>query len=196
MNYQTAQFIASYGLYKQIPESTLPEIVFAGRSNVGKSSMLNKIFQRKKLARVSSEPGKTATINFYRVEDVHFVDLPGYGYARASKSQQQRWSKLTERYFQGNRNIVLVVLLIDMRHPPTVLDLQMIDFLKAKNFLFTILLTKSDKLKKTKQKEQLKNIAEEIDSFDQNNFIPFSSATGEGVTELRSIIEKAVSENK
>ncbi len=120
MNYNKVEFEAAFGTLKQIPQSDLPEIVFAGRSNVGKSSMLNRIFNRKNLARVSSMPGKTITINFFKVEnDVRIVDLPGYGYAKVAKGEKRRWAEMMEGYFQSPRNIKLVVQLVDMRHKPS-----------------------------------------------------------------------------
>ena len=119
MNYNKVEFEAAFGTLKQIPESDLPEIVFAGRSNVGKSSMLNRLFNRKNLARVSSMPGKTITINFFKVENVRIVDLPGYGYAKVAKGEKRRWAEMIEGYFQSPRNIKLVVQLVDMRHKPS-----------------------------------------------------------------------------
>ena len=120
MNYNKVEFEAAFGTLKQIPQSDLPEIVFAGRSNVGKSSMLNRIFNRKNLARVSSMPGKTITINFFKVEnDVRIVDLPGYGYAKVAKGEKRRWAEMMEGYFQSPRNIKPVVQLVDMRHKPS-----------------------------------------------------------------------------
>ncbi|MBR5544142.1 MAG: ribosome biogenesis GTP-binding protein YsxC, partial [Clostridia bacterium] len=119
MRYDKAEFKAAYGTFGQLPESNLPEIAFAGRSNVGKSSLLNRLFGRKNLARVSSVPGKTITINFYQVDEYNFVDLPGYGYAKVAKTEKDRWAEMMEGYFNSDRNIKLVVQLVDMRHPPT-----------------------------------------------------------------------------
>ena len=126
MNFNKAEFIASYGISTQLIQDDLPEIAFAGRSNVGKSSLLNKLFNRKNLARVSSVPGKTVTVNFYNVDGNRFVDLPGYGYAKISKSEKDRFSELMEGYFQSGRNIKLVVQLVDMRHKPSADDIGMI----------------------------------------------------------------------
>ena len=123
------------------------EIAFAGRSNVGKSTLINKIFNRKNLARVSSVPGKTATINFYGLENVFFVDLPGYGYAKVAKSEKRRWSELIEGYLNSGRDLRLVFLLIDMRHAPSADDLHMINYLIDAELPFVIILTKADKLK-------------------------------------------------
>ena len=129
MNFNKAEFYASYGQYKQIPPAEKVEIAFAGRSNVGKSSLINKIFNRKSLARVSSVPGKTATINFYKIDDCFMVDLPGYGYAKIAKSDKLRWSSLIEGYLMSDRDIALVFQLIDIRHAPSADDIHMINFM-------------------------------------------------------------------
>lgn len=196
MNFNKAQFKISYGISKQLPNSDELEIAFAGRSNVGKSSAINKIFNRKNLARVSSVPGKTATINFYSLDDLNFVDLPGYGFAKVAKSEKHRWSELIEGYFNQDRNIGLVIQLIDMRHPATKLDIQMIDFLIERELPFVVLLTKSDKLNKSQTKERLEKIITEISYGDQITIIPFSSETGEGVDTIRKIIEDVYEESK
>lgn len=129
MNFNKAEFNSAFGISSQLPISDVPEIAFAGRSNVGKSSLLNKLFNRKNLARVSSVPGKTITINFYNVDGNRFVDLPGYGYAKISKQERDRFGELMEGYFQSGRQIELVVQLIDMRHPPSKDDFNMISFM-------------------------------------------------------------------
>ncbi len=148
------------------------------------------IFNRKNLARVSAVPGKTATINFYQVENVHFVDLPGYGYAKVAKSEKHRWSELIEGYFSQDRDLRLVVELIDMRHPPTVLDVQMVEFLIAHSLPFVVLLTKYDKLNKKERTERLSKIKEELPYGDQITIIPFSGETGEGADKLRAIFDE------
>lgn len=191
MNYNKAEFHSCYGLYKQIPASDRTEIVFAGRSNVGKSTLINKIFNRKSLARVSSVPGKTATINFYRLEDVFFVDLPGYGYAKVAKTEKERWAGLIEGYLNADRNIELVFLLIDMRHAPSADDIHMINFLIDAELPFVIILTKADKLNKTSRAKMMAEFAETIPCFEDIHVIPFSSQTFEGVEEVRQIIEEA-----
>lgn len=191
MNYNNVAFEAAYGTAKQLPVSDLPEIVFSGRSNVGKSSLINKLFNRKNLARVSSVPGKTTTINFFRCEDVRFADLPGYGYAKRSGEEIRRWSNLMEGYFQSERNIKLVVQLVDMRHKPTADDKTMIDFLTAAGVPFVIALTKSDKLKKTERAKREQEIPEELPGLET---IAFSSENGEGVEALKTRIQAALSE--
>lgn len=148
MNYNNAEFYTSYGSFKQIPKSERTEIAFSGRSNVGKSSLINKIFNRKSLARVSAVPGKTATINFYSLENLYFVDLPGYGYAKVTKSDKERWAGLIEGYLHDDRELALVFQLIDFRHPPTSDDVMMVNFLIDSGIPFVVILTKADKLSK------------------------------------------------
>lgn len=194
IHFNKAVYTASYGLSSQLPPSRELEIAFAGRSNVGKSSLLNKLFNRKGLARVSSVPGKTATINFYMADDVAFVDLPGYGYAKVGKSEKERWSELIEGYFNDDRNFGLIVQLIDMRHPPTKLDLDMIHYLIERELPFLIVLTKSDKLNKTERQKRLSAYLEEIPYADEITMIPFSAENGEGVEELRGIISDLAEE--
>lgn len=193
MNYNKVQFEAAFGTLKQIPESDVPEIVFAGRSNVGKSSMLNRIFNRKNLARVSSVPGKTITINFFKVEDVRIVDLPGYGYAKVAKGEKRRWAEMMEGYFQSPRNIKLVVQLVDMRHKPSEDDYIMMRFLKEAGLPFIVAATKSDKLNKTQYNERKNALRDELAEFgDSLIILPFSSEKGEGTDELKKIIESVL----
>lgn len=196
MNYHNVEFETSFGLASQLPPSDLAEIAFAGRSNVGKSSMINKLFNRKRLARVSATPGKTATVNFFRLEEIRFVDLPGYGFAKVSKSEKQRWADLMEGYFDGSRSLELVFQLVDMRHPPSKDDLNMIDFLIQQEIPFVIVLTKKDKLSKKEQSERLEALKTEIPYADQITMLPFSSETGEGVEDVRRIIDEIADELK
>jgi len=195
MNFNKAEFAASYGNFSQIPPQQKLEIAFAGRSNVGKSSLINKILNRKSLARVSSVPGKTATINFFSVDGIYFVDLPGYGYAKVSKTEKKRWSELIDGYLMSERNIALVFQLIDMRHPPTEDDLLMIDFLIQNQMPFIVVLTKADKLSSSARRERLENFKKEIPYSEQIKMIEFSSITGEGIDELRRIIEEVSNED-
>lgn len=194
MKYEKAEFKCAYGTFEQLPASDLPEIAFAGRSNVGKSSLLNKLFMRKNLARVSSVPGKTITINFYGVDGVNFVDLPGYGYAKVSRSEKQRWANMMEGYFNSDRNIKLVVQLIDMRHPPTSDDLMMMEFLESTGIDYIVVMTKSDKLNKGEYKKRLEKSAEELSFIDSEYIIPFSSQTGENIEKIKAIIESHLEE--
>lgn len=191
MNFNKAEFEKAFGLSAQLPIADKPEITFAGRSNVGKSSLLNKLFNRKNLARVSSVPGKTVTVNFYNVDGERFVDLPGYGYAKIPKAEKQRFAELMEGYFQSGRDIRLVVQLIDVRHKPTADDMAMISFLKQFEIPFAVVLTKSDKLKKKEYASQKELIINELGNPDYP-VIPFSSVTGEGVEEIKCVIEKAL----
>lgn len=195
MNYNLVTFETSFGRPDQLPESTLTEIAFSGRSNVGKSTLINKIFNRKQLARVSAVPGKTVTINFFRLENLRFADLPGYGYAKVSKGSKEKWGDLIETYFDGSRNLGLVFQLVDMRHPPTRDDLQMIDFLIENQFPFVVVLTKADKLKKTERERRLAALQQEIPCAGQITMIPFSAQTGEGVDQVRQIIEEIAAED-
>lgn len=192
MNLQDAAFEAAYGTFAQLPTSDLPEIAFSGRSNVGKSSLLNRLFNRKSLARVSSVPGKTVTINFYSVGDVRFVDLPGYGYAKVPKAEKIRWAEMMEGYFNSDRNIKLVVQLVDMRHPPTKDDLQMLSFLRENKIPYVVALTKSDKLNKTEYAQRLKSVQTELDFIRTECVIPFSAVTGEGRETLLDAIRSVL----
>ncbi|MEG2174364.1 MAG: ribosome biogenesis GTP-binding protein YihA/YsxC [Oscillospiraceae bacterium] len=187
MNIHDVTFERSFGLSEQLSASDRPEFVFMGRSNVGKSSLINRLMNRKSLARVSATPGKTATINFYRAGEVRLVDLPGYGYAKVAKGEHRRYSELIGGYFAGDRDVVLVFLLIDMRHPPTVDDLSTMDFLMREEMPFVVVLTKSDKLNKTQRAVRLADILNELPC-EGVTLIPFSSETGEGLEALREIV--------
>lgn len=194
MNYNNAKFFASYGRYDQIPPPERTEIAFSGRSNVGKSSLINKIFNRKSLARVSAVPGKTATINFYELENIYCVDLPGYGYAKVAKSDKERWNSLIGGYLAADRELALVFQLVDFRHPPTKDDLMMINYLIEGEFPFVVVLTKADKLTNNQRKERLESLKTELPYFEDITTIQFSAETGEGVEEIRSIIEELAEE--
>ena len=196
LNYNKAEFTAAYGKFSQIPAPERIEIAFAGHSNVGKSTLINKLFNRKNLARVSSVPGKTATINFYGLENIYFVDLPGYGYAKVSKSEKERWSGLIEGYLSSDRDIRLVFMLVDMRHAPTKDDVHMINYLIDEEMPFVLVLTKADKLNKTERAKRLEAFKDEIPCFEDIHIIPFSSQTFEGVEELRQIVEEIADDNE
>ena len=191
MNYNNAAFERAYGISNQLPPSNETELAFAGRSNVGKSSLLNKLFNRKSLARVSSVPGKTITINFYDVDGVKFVDLPGYGYAKISKQEKERFGELMEGYFKSGRNIKLVVQLVDMRHKPSADDFGMISFMKEMNIPFIIVMTKADKLKKKEYEKRLEESKKEFEFLGGVTVIPFSSQSGLGLEEVKKQIESA-----
>ncbi len=191
MNYNLVEFKGAFGTSSQIPESKRPEVSFVGRSNVGKSSLINKLFNRKQLARTSSMPGKTSTINFFGTEEIDFVDLPGYGYAKVAKSEKGRWSEMINGYFDQYRYYALVVSLIDIRHPATKLDEQMIEFLRACKLPFVVALTKADKLSKSQASKQMAAIKKQLDLPQEIAMVVTSSEKGTGIDELRTIIEKA-----
>nr|WP_319488092.1 ribosome biogenesis GTP-binding protein YihA/YsxC [uncultured Caproiciproducens sp.] len=188
MNFDKATFEYAAGRPDQLPESTVPEIVFSGRSNVGKSSLINKLINRKSLARISAKPGKTGTINFYNLKDCRLVDLPGYGYAKVSQSEKRRWSELVEGYLNAQRNVKLVIQIIDMRHSPSANDLDMIDYLLNSGLYFLIAATKSDKLNKTERLAQLELLHEMFSQVEGLKVIPFSAVNGEGVEEIKNVI--------
>ncbi len=190
MRFDKVKYEASYGTSQQLPKTDAVEIAFAGRSNVGKSSMLNKVLNRKNLARVSSVPGKTVTVNFFDCDGVKLVDLPGYGYAKVNFNEKKRWADLMEGYFNSGRNIRLIVQLTDMRHPVTKDDLDMMRFMQAAGFNFIVVMTKSDKLNKTERTKRLEAIKEELAEFGEIEAIPFSAQNGEGADKIREAIEK------
>lgn len=192
MNFNEVSFEFAVGRVDQIPKSDMPEVVFSGHSNVGKSSLINKLVQRKALARVSAQPGKTATINFYKLREFRMVDLPGYGYAKVSKSEKERWAKLVEGYFNQDRKRSLVIQILDLRHPPTDDDLHMIDFLYRGGFNFAVVLTKSDKLKKTQFEKQMEYYMDIFSTINHIPLIPFSAQTGFGNDEIKKLIEESV----
>ena len=189
MRFDKVKYEASYGTAQQLPASEHIEIAFAGRSNVGKSSMLNKILNRKNLARVSSVPGKTVTVNFFDCDGIKLVDLPGYGYAKVNFNEKKRWADLMEGYFTSDRNIRLVVQLTDMRHPVTKDDLDMMRFMQSAGYDFIVVMTKSDKLNKTERTKRMEDIHTELAEFGDVKIIPFSASNGEGADEIRKEIE-------
>lgn len=195
MNFNNIVFESSFGVSNQLPASNLPEICFSGRSNVGKSSLINKLVGRKALARVSTKPGKTVTINFFKAGDTRLADLPGYGYAKVSFSEKERWGELMEHYFASGRNIKLVVQLVDMRHDASADDISMINYLIETGYNFVIALTKSDKLNKSEREARLNAFAEQFKNLPESvSYFPFSSQNGEGVDTLKSLIEQHLGE--
>lgn len=191
MDFQHVEYELSFGTVAQIVPSTLPEIAFAGRSNVGKSSLLNKLFNRKQLARVSQNPGKTATINFYKSKDARFVDLPGYGYAKVSKSERNRWSRLIEGYFAQDRNFALVCSLIDIRHAASELDENMVSFLQESDLPYAIVFTKGDKLSRSKCNAQAAALCKQLGVREGTPWVVTSAEKGTGIPELKAIIAEA-----
>lgn len=190
LRYETARYVAAYGTPEQLPEPITPEVAFVGRSNVGKSSLLNKLVGRKALAHVSGRPGKTANINFYDVDGVMFVDLPGYGFAKVSQEERRRWAKLIAGYFDQERSFNLVVALMDIRHDAQRIDLETMDFLMSRELPFVIALTKADKLSKTKQERQTMLLARQL-GVARSRMTVTSAETGMDIKDLRRHIEGA-----
>ncbi|MEA4973684.1 MAG: ribosome biogenesis GTP-binding protein YihA/YsxC [Candidatus Metalachnospira sp.] len=177
----------------QYPDDRKPEIAFAGKSNVGKSTLINSMIGRKALARTSSQPGKTRTINFYNVEDVvYFVDLPGYGYAKAPKTEIERWGKMIDEYLNKRESLMGIVMLIDIRHEPGENDKMMYNWLKHYGYDIIIAATKMDKIKRSQIQKQLSCIKKAFNMDSEGKLIPFSGETKSGVEELWSAIEDAV----
>ncbi len=190
INHQEARFIASYGTPEQLGAPTMPEVAFVGRSNVGKSSLLNALLGRKALAHVSAQPGKTANVNFFEADGICLVDLPGYGFARASKGERQRWADLISGYFGQERSFNLVVALVDIRHEAQALDIQMLDFLGEQNLPFVVALTKADKLSRSKQDRQVALLSREL-GVARDSMVVTSAQTGQGIDILRACIDEA-----
>ena len=192
VNTQHAEFIRSAAKISDCPRDRLPQIAFAGRSNVGKSSVINRILNRKNLARVGSAPGKTTHINYFLIDKkVYLVDLPGYGYAKVSKGERDRWASLVEGYFAQDRNVALVIQLVDMRHKPTADDLQMVDFLLQTGRPFVVVCTKSDKLNRGETEAQTA-LFNQLFQEQGIDWLPFSSVKGSGLEALKQVIESAV----
>ncbi len=193
MNWNRVEFEAAFGTLEQLCESDLPEICFSGRSNVGKSSLINKVLGRKAIARVSSTPGKTVTVNFYRLDTARLVDLPGYGYAKVADRDRERWAELMEGYFRSGRNIKLCLQLVDMRRQATEFDVSMLEFLRHFEIPYAVVLTKCDKLNKGEFARQLEAIKNQLgDLGEKVDIIPFSALKGTGADHVRAVIEKAV----
>ncbi|MBQ6392914.1 MAG: YihA family ribosome biogenesis GTP-binding protein [Eubacterium sp.] len=178
------------GITSKLPDNQLPEVAFAGKSNVGKSSLINVLMNRKSLARTSSQPGKTQTINFYNVnQELYIVDLPGYGYAKVSKSVSEKWGPMIENYLHTSGQLRMVFLLIDLRHPPTKNDVQMYRWILSNGFSPVIIATKADKVKKSQLPKHLKILKETLRVIEGVPVIPFSSVTKAGRDEIWNLIE-------
>lgn len=181
------------GITSKIPDNTLPEVAFAGKSNVGKSSMINALLNRKSLARTSSQPGKTQTINFYNINDVmYLVDLPGYGYANASVEVKAKWGKMIEKYLHTSKQLKAVFLLIDIRHDPSANDKMMYEWMVYQGFKPIIIATKLDKIKRSQVQKHVKAIKEGLKVEPGTIVIPFSSETKQGRDELWELVDSLV----
>ena len=190
MNLNNVELLISAVKKAQYPNNNLPEIAFAGRSNVGKSSLINKILNRKALARVSSKPGKTATINFYNIDNtMNLVDLPGYGFARVSPQEKKKWGVMIDEYLTSRENLKQVILLVDSRHKPTADDKVMINFIRNVCERCVVVATKFDKLKKSEQDVNLHTIIRELELDSDDIIIPFSTVTGVGKEEFWEFTE-------
>lgn len=183
------------GVTSKLPKNQKVEIAFAGKSNVGKSSLINGLLNRKALARTSSQPGKTQTINFYRINgEFYFVDLPGYGYAKVSASEREKWGKMIERYLNTSEQLKLIFLLIDIRHDPSANDKMMYDWICHNGFIPIIIATKSDKIKRSQLQKQLKAIRTGLELPKETEIFPYSAMTKQGRDEIWDFIENSISE--
>ena len=178
------------GVTSKLPENDKMEVAFAGKSNVGKSSLINALMNRKALARTSSQPGKTQTINFYNINDaMYLVDLPGYGYAKVSQSEKEKWGKLIERYLQGSQMLKAVFLLIDIRHEPSANDKMMYDWIVSNGYEPIIIATKLDKIKRSQVQKQIKILRMGLGMSKEGVLIPFSAETKQGRDEIWELID-------
>ncbi len=181
------------GITSKIPKNTLPEVAFAGKSNVGKSSLINGLMNRKSYARTSAQPGKTQTINFYNInEELYFVDLPGYGYAKVSQSVKEKWGKMIEDYLHQSEQLAIVFLLVDIRHDPSANDCQMYDWIISNGYYPVIIATKLDKLKRSQVKKHINAIRTKLKLRGNTPIFPYSALTKQGRDEIWEFIEEFV----
>lgn len=181
------------GITSKLPENTLPEVAFAGKSNVGKSSLINGLMNRKSYARISATPGKTQTINYYNInQELYLVDLPGYGYAKVSEQEKQRWGKMVERYLHGSKQLKAVFLLVDIRHDPSANDKMMYDWIVSQGYYPIIIATKLDKIKRSQKDKQIKAVRNGLGLVTGTAVIPFSSVTKQGKDEIWELIEHCI----
>ncbi|WP_106496997.1 ribosome biogenesis GTP-binding protein YihA/YsxC [Lentibacillus sp. Marseille-P4043] len=193
MKVTNAEIVISAVSKKQYPGDQLPEIALAGRSNVGKSSFINKLINRKNLARTSSKPGKTQTLNFYKINEMfYFVDVPGYGYAKVSKKEREKWGGMMEEYFETRDNLKAVLLITDIRHEPSEDDVLMYDFLKHFELPVIVIATKLDKIPKGKRAKHLQRTIQTLQVETSDIVIPFSAETGEGKDEAWGILKSYI----
>ena len=194
---KSAELETVCGITSKLPDNDLPEIAFAGKSNVGKSSLINGLLNRKSLARTSAQPGKTQTINFYNVnKNLYFVDLPGYGYAKVSVEIRAKWGKMIERYLHGSPQLKKVFLLIDIRHVPSENDCMMYDWIVDNGYEPVIICTKLDKIKRSQVQKNLKLIREKLDLVPGTTMIPFSAQTKQGRDEIWNLIEETLAQEQ
>lgn len=194
---KSAELETVCGITSKLPDNDLPEIAFAGKSNVGKSSLINGLLNRKSLARTSAQPGKTQTINFYNVnKNLYFVDLPGYGYAKVSVEIRAKWGKMIERYLHGSPQLKKVFLLIDIRHVPSENDCMMYDWIVDNGYEPVIICTKLDKIKRSQVQKKLKLIREKLDLVPGTTMIPFSAQTKQGRDEIWNLIEETLAQEQ
>lgn len=194
---KSAELETVCGITSKLPDNNLPEIAFAGKSNVGKSSLINGLLNRKSLARTSAQPGKTQTINFYNVnKNLYFVDLPGYGYAKVSVEIRAKWGKMIERYLHGSPQLKKVFLLIDIRHVPSENDCMMYDWIVDNGYEPVIICTKLDKIKRSQVQKNLKLIREKLDLVPGTTMIPFSAQTKQGRDEIWNLIEETLAQEQ
>ena len=183
------------GVTSKIPDNPYPEVAFAGKSNVGKSSLINALMNRKALARTSSQPGKTQTINFYRINNaIYYVDLPGYGYAKASASEKEKWGRMVENYLHTSRKLKAVFLLIDIRHAPSANDRMMYEWIAHQGFAPMIIATKLDKIKRSQMQKNLKVIREGLGINPETLIIPFSAQTKQGREEIYEVVDRLMAQ--
>ena len=188
---KSAELETVCGITSKLPENDLPEFAFAGKSNVGKSSLINALMKRKSLARTSSQPGKTQTINFYRInQDMYYVDLPGYGYAKVSVEVKAKWGKMIERYLKNSKALKCVFLLIDIRHEPSANDRLMYDWIVSNGYHPVIIATKLDKIKRSQTAKQVKLIRDTLGMEKEGVIIPFSAETKQGREEIWAYLEQ------
>lgn len=193
MKISSAEYIISAVNKKQYPKDRKPEVAFVGRSNVGKSSLINKLVNRKNLARTSSKPGKTRTINFYDINnDLRFVDLPGYGFASVSKDTREKWSYMINEYFDTSKNLYVVLQLVDLRHEPTLLDKMMYEWLLHYDIPKIIIATKADKVSRGHHKKHLDNIKKALKINEGDHLRAFSAKSGDGKSELWGLIQQYI----
>lgn len=193
MKYHNAKYIVGGTNIENFPESDLPEIMLCGRSNVGKSTFLNTLFGNKKLAKTSSNPGKTRVLNWFNVDEkFNFVDVPGYGYAKVGKREREAFGKMIEQYITTRENLRMVFLLLDYRHTPTDDDVMMIDFLNYYDIPITFILTKEDKIKRNDRKKFKERIMRKIGCADDNKIIPFSSLSKINIEKVEQVIENVI----